>query len=77
MASFGRVVEIVRDNDFVASFKKGEGGEGANVASPPALGVSRFDLRHQKRAEPGDKAGSDGHAVCCYPRPARDPVGLS
>ena len=32
----GRIVEIVCDNDFVASVEEGEGGKGANVASTPA-----------------------------------------
>jgi hypothetical protein len=27
-----RIVEIVCDNDFVAGFEKGKGGEGANIA---------------------------------------------
>ena len=34
---FRRIVEIVRDNDFVPSFEKRKGGKGANVASAPAM----------------------------------------
>ena len=44
-----RIVEIVYDNDFVASVEEGEGGKGANVASTPArksLAAEPFAIRY-------------------------------
>ena len=34
---FGRIVEVVDDNDLVVGFEQGKSSEGTNVASPPAI----------------------------------------
>jgi len=60
-----RIVEIVCDDDFVAIFEKGKGGEGTNIAGASAKRCQLLKNTPRIGALPGNEASSDGHALCC------------